>query len=58
MIFELAETNISTKIAEEEHFIVPDDLKKEADAIYIEDNPTKALEKLLSLSSNTNLEEK
>jgi len=54
----LTETNISTKIAEEEHFIAPEDLQKDSNAIYIEDNPTKALEKLLSLSNNTNFEEK
>lgn len=52
-----SDENITTQIAREEHF-VQGQAKKDPNAVYIEDNPQKALEKLRSISSIENYQEK
>jgi len=52
------ESDIANKIAKEETFVALAPVRKDPNAIYIEDNPQKALEKLLTLSSNESYQEK
>lgn len=49
---------MSSKIAKEEHFVTTNQAFKDPNAVYIEDNPQKALEQLLNLSKNQNYKEK
>lgn len=50
--------NIARRIAKEETFVPVGETRKDINAIFIEDNPEKALEKLLNLASNENFQEK
>jgi len=51
-------SDIANKIASEETFVALAPQRKDPNAIYLEDNPQKALEKLLTLSSNESYQEK
>lgn len=50
--------NMTNQITMEEHFVQPEQAKKDPNAVYIEDNPQKALEKLRNLANNENFREK
>jgi len=50
--------NMTNQITMEEHFVQPEQAKKDPNAVYIEDNPQKALEKLRTLANNENFREK
>ena len=49
---------MTNQITMEEHFVQPEQAKKDPNAVYIEDNPQKALEKLRNLANNENFREK
>jgi len=49
---------MARRIAKEETFVSMGEARKDLNAVFIEDNPQKALEKLLNLAKNENYQEK
>ena len=49
---------MTNQITREEHFVQLEQTKKDPNAVYIEDNPQKALDKLQNLATNENYREK